>query len=82
MFTIQYVANSGQTLMQDVDRKSRQHLAMHLCRFQRPITGVFEQTTVITKAIRDEMAKLPHNKMSRHALAFVGSLSPSRHVQE
>lgn len=73
MFIIQYVAVNGKQQMQNFDSPNRFRLAKHLARFRRPILAVYEQATVITKAMRAELAKMPKNKMSRYALDFINS---------
>lgn len=69
MFTIQYVAVNGESKMQDFDSTSRSKLVIHLASFPRPITAVFEQSTVITNSVRRELAEWPGTK-SRDAQDF------------
>jgi len=71
MFNIQYAAVSGESRMQEVNTKSRHRLAQHLRSFQRPILGVYEQATPVTKAIRELLADMPSNQLSRYAKDFV-----------
>lgn len=71
MFIIQYEAISGEHRMQNFDSTSRYRLKKHLARFQRPIIAVYEQSTVITKAMRAELAAMPGGSLSKGAQAFV-----------
>jgi hypothetical protein len=73
MYTIQYVSISGAHLMQTFDSKNRSHLIKHLARFKRPIMAVYERASPITKAVRVDLAKLPHSMISKCARDFVNS---------
>jgi len=53
MFLIQYEAVSGEHKIQQFDSNSRDRLAAHLARFSHPIIAVYEQSTTITKAMRE-----------------------------
>lgn len=73
MFNIQYETVSGSHKMQAFDSNSRERLVKHLLHFDQPIMAVYERSTVITKAVRAEMAKIAPNHMSRSAREFVQS---------
>jgi hypothetical protein len=73
MFTIQYEASSGAHLMQTLDSDRRYVLVKHLSRFQRPIIAVYEQTTPITKAIRQELRNRPVAMLSSYAREFTSA---------
>lgn len=72
MFTIQYLTTSGEHRMQPFDSRNRAKLARHLARFECPIMAVYEQATVITKAMRAELKKCP-TPLSREAREFAFS---------
>ena len=72
MFTIQYVAVSGEHKMQTLDSNSRTKLVMHLARFKRPIVAVYEQASPITKTIREELRTWPGTKL-QFAREFISS---------
>lgn len=55
MFTIYYTDVTGERARQTFDSKSRQRLAHHLAQFPRPILDIYEQTTLISGAMRKEM---------------------------
>jgi hypothetical protein len=76
MFTIEYKAANGEHQTQVFDTRNRLTLAKHLSRFNLPIVAVYEQATAITKAMQSELKNMPHNRMSRHALSFIGSRAP------
>lgn len=69
MFHIQYEAVDGSHKMQMFSSKSRARLVAHLAKFQRPIAAVYEQATVITKAVQKELSEYQGNK-SRYAREF------------
>lgn len=73
MFTIQYQAVNGEHKMQAFDSRNRAQLAKHLARFDRPIMAVYEQATVITKAMRAELAKMPQHSLSGDARVFISN---------
>jgi hypothetical protein len=73
VFTIQYQAVNGEHKTQAFDSHSRTKLVKHLAHFEQPIMAVYEQATVITKAVRTELAKLPPTSISRAARDFVRS---------
>jgi len=70
MFLIQYEAVDGSHKMQEFDSKSRVKLIAHLATFSRPIAAIFEQSTVVTKSVRKELAEWPGTK-SRYATDFI-----------
>lgn len=73
MFTIQYGTVDGENKMQTFTG-SRRELVSYLASFEHPIVAVFEQVTVITKTVREEMRKIPLNTMSRAARDFARNL--------
>lgn len=73
MFTIQFQSVSGEHKMQTFDSADRQQLVKHLAHFNMPITAVYEQASVITKAMRTELGRMPGSQLSRHAKDFVSS---------
>jgi hypothetical protein len=73
MYNIQYEAVNGSHQMQTFDG-SRFQLLRHVARFERPIVAIYEQTTPITKAIRNDLRKtagLPN--LSTSARQFLAS---------
>lgn len=72
MFTIQYTGVDGQSHMQVLDSRSRSRLCSYLSQFPHPILALYEQSTVITKAIRKDMADWPGSK-TRAAADFINS---------
>lgn len=70
MYTIQYEAVDGTHKMQVFGGTNRANLVRHLSHFERPIIAVYEQTTPITKAMRNELAQLPRHTMTRSAREF------------
>lgn len=52
---------------------SRRHLVQFLAHSQRPIGAVYEQVTVITKAVRVELARMPLGSLSPTTRNFVSS---------
>lgn len=76
MFSIQYEAVDGSQKMQDLDSKSRTILVRHLAAFNRPIVAVYEQSTVITKTMRKDLAEWPGAK-TRYAVAFATAMTPA-----
>lgn len=73
MFHIQYEAVDGSHKMQVFDSKSRVRLVAHLAKFEHPIMAVYEQATVITKAVRKELTEYPGTK-TRYARDFINYL--------
>ncbi len=73
MFTIQYATPGGDHKMQTFDSTNRRKLVIHLASFPAPIVAVYEQGTVITKAIRNELRNWPGSK-TRYATEFANSL--------
>lgn len=71
MYTIQYETVSGAHATQSFDSNSRVMLIKHLSRFERPFVAVYEQTNVITKAVRADLARMPLNNLSRAARDFL-----------
>lgn len=69
MFTIQYEAVDGSHKMQNFNSSNRTKLLLHLATFSRPIVAVYEQSTVITKTMRTELANWSGSK-SRFAREF------------
>jgi hypothetical protein len=70
MYAIQYEAVDGSRKMQHFDTNNRTKLLIHLTAFSRPIIAVYENSAVITKAIRSELDKWPCSK-SRYAVDFL-----------
>lgn len=73
MFHIQYEAVDGSHKMQVFDSKNRARLVAYLATFERPIAAVYEQSTVVTKAVRKELAAYSGSK-TRYARDFISSL--------
>lgn len=73
MFTIQYYGVNGSTKMQELDTKSRARLVAHLAKFEHPIAAVYEQSTVVTKAVRKELSEY-RGEVSRYARDFINYL--------
>jgi hypothetical protein len=74
MYTIQYVALSGETRMQELDTKYRHRLVTHLARYRRPVIAVFEQSTPITEAVRKDLKQFA-GTLSTHARDFAFSMN-------
>lgn len=53
---------------------SRRHLVEYLTHAEHPIKAIYEQVTVVTKAVRMELSRLPLNTLSSAARGFVSSL--------
>lgn len=79
MYTIQYIALSGETRTQELDVKARNKVVRHLARFKRPILEVYEQATPVTRAVQHELAKLPKRGLSNEARIFS---TPASNVSE
>lgn len=75
MFTIQYVAISGESKMQDFDSSSRGRLIQHLSHFDRPILSVYQGSAVINKFVRSELGRMSVHNLSKAARDFV--ISPA-----
>jgi len=75
MFTIQYQTASGAHAMQEFNGRTRASLVVYLASFRKPIMAVYEQATVITKAIRAELAKVPERHLSPEAREFAAASS-------
>lgn len=71
MFTIQYLKLNGEAGMQAFDSQDRRKLAKHLMHFEQPILEIYEQATVITKAMRTELGQMPRQTMTRAAKEFI-----------
>lgn len=71
MYHVQFHMPSGEHEMVEVKVPNRTLLAHSLSKSKYPIAAVFEGPTVITKAIKPEVAKWP--SLSRHARDFVNS---------
>lgn len=69
MFTIQYKAIDGTHKLQSLDTERRSKLLVHLARFDRPITAVYEQASPITKAVQKELRAWA-GRLSREAREF------------
>lgn len=72
MFTIQYRDARGGSGMQEVRSQSRTFLLANVARFEHPIMAVYEQATVITKAVRNDLRNYP-GELSSHARDFLSS---------
>lgn len=70
MYTIQYKAVDGSHKMQDFDSNSRTKLIAHLARFECPIIAVYEQATVITKRVKEDLRTWP-GSINRNARDFI-----------
>lgn len=73
MFTIQYEGIDKQSHMQVLDSRSRTRLYSYLAQFPHTIIAVYEQSSVITKAVRKELAEWPGSK-TKAASDFANSL--------
>lgn len=60
MFTIQYETVSGAHKTETFEG-TRRELIAHLARFERPIVAVYEQVTVVTKAVRTQLIEAARN---------------------
>jgi hypothetical protein len=72
MFTIQYQDKTGHSKLQEFDSNSRTKLAIHLARFDCPIDAIYENSSVITKSVREDLKTWP-GTMTRHAKEFINS---------
>jgi hypothetical protein len=74
MYTIQYEDVSGAHKMQAFDTRDRSRLITHLARFRRPIVAVYEQTTPITKAVRNDLRAYNSRGVTRYAREFMNEV--------
>lgn len=68
MYLIQYKTGEREDF-----KGSRRRLVQHLTHSTFLIEAVYEQTTVVTKAVRGALSQLPLNTLSRAAQEFVSS---------
>lgn len=73
MYHIQFQTAAGKLSMQEFDSPYRDRLVKHLAHFQRPFVNVYEGTSVITKAVRSDMQRMPASSLSRAAKDFIAS---------
>lgn len=70
MYHIQYETVFGTHELQEIDTRKRHVVVAHLARYEHPIVAVYEQTTTVTKAMREELRKWP-GSLSQYARDFM-----------